>query len=192
MRICLLNINEITDDTQIKMWLPQRYRRALQYRSDGDRLRCIGAGLLLIRELGIRDESEILYTPDGKPFLAEGPAFSLSHSGSYCVLAVGEGKIGIDIEHMADANLPSLEMIASDAELAWVREGDRLQRLYTLWTRKEALAKAIGTGNFRDPREIDLKKYNERFFSTEFREGYCISTYEENEKSEIACFLTST
>ena len=192
MRIWLLNINEITDDTLVKTRLPQRYRRALQYRSESDRLRCIGAGLLLVRELGIRDESEILYTPDGKPFLAEGPAFSLSHSGSYCVLAVGEGKIGIDIEHMEAAHLPSLEMIASDAELAWVREGDRIQRLYTLWTRKEALAKAIGTGNFRDPREIDLKKYNERFFSTEFRESYCISAYEENEESETAHFLIST
>ena len=42
----------------------------MKYRSERDRLRCIGAGLLLIRELGIREESEILYTPDGKPFLA--------------------------------------------------------------------------------------------------------------------------
>ena len=180
VKICLLNINEITDDELVKTRLPQRYRRALKYRSEGDRLRCIGAGLLLIRELGIRDESEISYTSDGKPFLADGPAFSLAHSGDYCALAVGEGKVGIDIERMEEANLPALEMAVGTNELAWVREGDRLQRLYTLWTRKEALAKAIGTGNFCDPREIDLGKYNKTYFSTEFREAYCISTYEEN------------
>lgn len=180
MRICLLNINEITDVEPVKRQLPERWRRVLKYRSERDRLRCIGAGLLLIRELGIREESEILYTPDGKPFLADGPAFNLSHSGDYCALAVGEGKVGIDIERMEEANLPALEMTASADELAWVRQGDRLQRLYTLWTCKEALAKAIGTGNFRDPREIDLRKYEKKCFSTEFREDYCVSTYEEN------------
>ena len=184
MKICLLNIDEITDEEPVRTRLPQRYRRSLKYRSGSDRLRCIGAGLLLIRELGIRDESEILYTPDGKPFLSEGPAFSLSHSGSYCVLAVGEGKVGIDIERMEEVNLPVLEMAAGAAEVARIPEEDRLRRLYTLWTRKEALAKAVGTENFRDPREIDLTKYNEKYFSTRFMENYCISTYEENTQSE--------
>ena len=184
VRVCLLDINTITDDEPVKTRLPQRYRRVLQYRNEDDRLRCIGAGLLLIRELGIPEESKIQYTPDGKPFLAGGPAFSLSHSGSYCVLAVGEGKVGIDIERMQEADLPVLEMTAGAAELARIPEEDRLWRLYTLWTRKEALAKAVGTENFRDPREIDLTKYNEKCFLTWFMENYCISTYEENTQSE--------
>ena len=184
MKICLLNIDEITDEEPVRMRLPQRYRRSLKYRSESDRLRCIGAGLLLIRELGIRDESEILYTPDGKPFLSEGPAFSLSHSGSWCVLAVGEGRVGVDIECMEEVNLAALEMAAGAAELDQIREGSRLQRLYTVWTRKEALAKAIGTRNFRDPREIDLTKYSEKYFSTQFTGNYCISTYEEKPEEE--------
>ncbi len=179
MRICLLNINEITDDEPVRKLLPLRYRRALQYRSREDRLCCIGAGLLLIGELGIQRESDILYTADGRPFLAEGPAFSLSHSGIYCALAIGEGRVGIDIERMEEAGLGALEAAATPEEQAMITEGDALRRFYTLWTRKEALAKAIGTGLFRDPREIDLSKYNEKFFTTEFRGEYCISTYEE-------------
>ena len=179
-----MNINTITDDEPVRIRLPQRYRRAMKYRNEDDRLRCIGAGLLLIRELGIPEESKIQYTPDGKPFLAGGPAFSLSHSGSYCVLAVGEGKVGIDIERMEEVNLPVLEMTAGAAEVARIPEEDRLRRLYTLWTWKEALAKAVGTENFRDPREIGLTKYNEKYFSTRFMENYCISTYEENTQSE--------
>lgn len=182
MRICLLNINEITDYEPVRKLLPLRYRRAMQYRGEGDRLRCIGAGLLLIKELGIQRENDILHTPDGKPFLAEGPSFSLSHSGIYCALAIGDGKVGIDIERMEEVNLQALEVAANAAEQAWILEKDQLMRFYRLWTRKEALAKAIGTGHFSDPGEIDLNKYDEKCFSTVFREGYCISTYEDNEK----------
>ena len=179
MKVCLLNINEITDHEPVREQLPLRYRRALQYRSREDRLRCIGAGLLLINELGIQRESDILYTADGRPFLAEGPAFSLSHSGIYCALAIGEGRVGIDIEHMEEAALGALEAVANAKEQSVIREEDALRRFYTLWTRKEALAKAIGTGKFRDPREIDLSKYDEKLFTTEFRGEYCISTYED-------------
>ena len=182
MRICLLNINEITDHEAVRERLPLRYERAMKYRSEEDRLRCIGAGLLLIRELGIEKESEILHTPDGKPFLSDGPAFSLSHSGLSCVLAIGEGRVGVDIERMDEANLAALEAAADDAEQVWIREGDRLRRFHALWTRKEALAKAVGTGHFRNPREIDLRKYDSRCFSTFFREAYCISAYEEKER----------
>ena len=182
MRICLLNINEITDDEPVRKQLPRRYLRAMQYVNESDRLRCVGAGLLLLRELGIQSESEILFTLDGKPFLSEGPAFSLSHSGDFCVLAVGEGRVGVDIERMDKANLQALYVIANEAEQAWILEKDQLLRFYTLWTRKEALAKAVGTGNFRDPREIDLKNYDDKCFSTEIREGYCISTYQEERR----------
>lgn len=182
MRICLLNINEINDAEAVRKRLPQRWRRAMKYRLEEDRLRCIGAGLLLIRELGIEDESRILIGPEGKPYLADGPAFSLSHSGQYCALAVGEDRIGIDIERMDEAGLPALEAFASADEKARIGEDGPLRGFYALWTRKEALAKAVGTEHFRDPGEIDLRRFDSRCFTTQFMDDYCISVYEEKER----------
>jgi len=95
----------------------------------------------------------------GKPFLSgrEDICFSISHSGNYvaCVLW-DEGAIGLDIEIAANAEETRrlAPEFCSDRECAWIHEGgERLaaQRCLTLWTLKEAYAKATGEG-LDDPR----------------------------------------
>jgi len=103
----------------------------------------------------------VLIEPDkwGKPRLAGNPAgpklgFNLSHSAQTLALAVcREGEIGIDIEAVDDRMLPDITAIAgrhfSPAEQGFLlgrSPQDRLEHFFRMWTLKEAVLKAVGTG----------------------------------------------
>ncbi|WP_055589237.1 4'-phosphopantetheinyl transferase family protein [Streptacidiphilus griseoplanus] len=93
----------------------------------------------------------------GRPALAGAPGrhgldFNLSHSGGYAALAVGRGiRVGVDLEALtARSHLDAIARRVFDpAEQELLRrapQGRELQRWYRIWTTREALAKARGTG----------------------------------------------
>ncbi|MBR4577352.1 MAG: hypothetical protein IKO25_09120, partial [Clostridia bacterium] len=73
------------DISGLEALMPQRMEKAKRFRFEKDRLLCIGAGYLMIQALGIRNESVLRYGANGKPFAPGYSAFSLSHSGQWCV-----------------------------------------------------------------------------------------------------------
>ncbi len=98
-----------------------------------------------------------LYGQSGKPRLIPLPGqpsleFSLSHSGDYCVVAVGLGNpLGVDIEEIRD--LPQMIDIARQyfslgefRQLASLTGALQRDAFFALWTRKEAMVKALGQG----------------------------------------------
>ncbi|HEY9133718.1 MAG TPA: 4'-phosphopantetheinyl transferase superfamily protein [Dyella sp.] len=82
---------------------------------------------------------------------------SLSHSGSWVAIAVGEADcIGVDIERSPSqmnlsALMPRFCTPAECVQLSGLPTPLRETRLLALWTRKEALLKAFGTGLNEDP-----------------------------------------
>ncbi len=90
--------------------------------------------------------------PHGKPTLPGGPEFSASHSGDAVLIGVTDDiPIGVDVELVRSK--PRLDAIArrffSPREASYLETLDPTQRtaaFYRLWTLKEALVKAIGTG----------------------------------------------
>ena len=94
------------------------------------------------------------YNPDGKPYLRHHPKlhFNISHSHNYLIIAIAkENPVGIDIEYHKP--LKSLKNIAarffSDQEIMALKNNTQeLDLFFTLWTKKEALAKAIGHSIF--------------------------------------------
>ena len=90
------------------------------------------------------------YNPEGKPSLAGGPAFNLSHSGGWAALAVAEsGTLGIDIEAWREVERGVAERFFSDTEVASISplSGSVWQAaFFRCWTRKEAVVKACGPG----------------------------------------------
>ena len=93
----------------------------------------------------------------GKPHarLRGAPApisFSVSHSGGHGLLAVARGgRLGVDVEERVprrdlDALIAAVLTPIERAEIEAAGAGERIGRFYGLWTIKEALVKALGTG----------------------------------------------
>ncbi|MEE4300806.1 MAG: 4'-phosphopantetheinyl transferase superfamily protein [Pseudomonadales bacterium] len=85
---------------------------------------------------------------EGKPFLSDGPSFNVSHSGRWLLVGIcAAGRLGVDIE--VDDPVPEGAAIArtyfTEGERAALdREGP--EAFLRLWTRKEAMVKALGGG----------------------------------------------
>jgi len=91
----------------------------------------------------------------GKPRLADAGhrlGFNVSHSGDLALVCIAEGvEVGVDLERLRP--VPDAVAIArrrfTPEEARFVEEGgpaDADRRFLTCWTRKEALAKALGAG----------------------------------------------
>jgi 4'-phosphopantetheinyl transferase len=104
-------------------------------------------------------------TDAGKPFLtkpAQALQFNLSHSGPHSLIAVAEDRsVGVDIE----MSRPMSDILGVAMGIATAQEIDLLRQLpagemhssfFDLWTRKEALLKAIGRGFLVDPRQAEV------------------------------------
>lgn len=136
--------------------MPQRAARARRFRFENDRLLCLGAGFLMMRALGIRAESEVCLGENGKPYAPGFPPFSISHSGSVCILAsVPSGAVGADIEAVDPKHLDIASSVYTPAELGWMAQ-DPMERFFRLWTWKESVMKATGLGLALEPRRLEV------------------------------------
>lgn len=104
-------------------------------------------------------------TSVGKPFLARPTRnleFNLSHSRRHGLIAVANDRsVGVDIE----VRRPMSDLSGVALQIATPREAKRLRQLPTsqvhssffdLWSRKEAVLKAMGLGFLVDPREVEV------------------------------------
>jgi 4'-phosphopantetheinyl transferase len=153
---------------------PDEEARAGRFAFAADRARFLVAHAALRSRLGQEigcPPQEVRYRrgPQGKPALAEGGSdrarrlcFNLSHSRRVALIAWADRELGVDVED-ADRDVDELELgrtvfSAREQEaLAAIPVGQaRRAAFYALWTRKEAILKALGTGLSREPRTIDL------------------------------------
>jgi 4'-phosphopantetheinyl transferase len=75
--------------------------------------------------------------------------FNISHSGDYVLCAVGrKNRVGIDIEEVRPIILEDFVSILSAEDLQEIcrHPNGKLECFYNIWTRKEALVKAEGSG----------------------------------------------
>ncbi|WP_459855300.1 4'-phosphopantetheinyl transferase family protein [Humidesulfovibrio idahonensis] len=93
------------------------------------------------------------FNAHGKPSLVQGGSeFNLSHAGDWILVAVSvSGPVGIDVEPLRvlpDADALVERFFAPEERSAYLAcsEPDRARAFFTLWTRKEAYAKALGQG----------------------------------------------
>ena len=133
----------------------RRREKAARFVHTDDRLRCLAAGFLLKHQLPGYAEA-LLYTgADGKPFLKNGTAFSLSHGGDYIVLAWCEGAegIGVDVEPIREMEYYRAILPFAMAEREITAVGESGREAVRIWTRKESLYKSVGEG-VSDLREL--------------------------------------
>lgn len=145
--------------------------RAKRYRFEADSTRFATARAMLRRALSLylhRKPHDIIFEYDlnGKPGLngklSHDIQFNVSHSGNKVIIALARGRrIGVDVER-ADNDIPSLDLARQNFSLREVialekiAEEERATMFCRIWTRKEALLKAIGVGLAGLHHNIDL------------------------------------
>jgi 4'-phosphopantetheinyl transferase len=141
---------------------PGEHERAARFRFEPDRQRYLHGRmltrLLLGHHLGLEPAAVTFITGDhGKPFLDPASSasrlfFNAAHSGDWVLVALARGRdLGVDVEaHRTMSDVidiarrffapPELEALE-----AWPEEA-REAAFFRIWTRKEAVVKALGTG----------------------------------------------
>jgi 4'-phosphopantetheinyl transferase len=136
---------------------PAEITRAGRYHHEKDRQRFINSRAALRVILGYYLKVnpallEFALGPNKKPYLKQPAAkllFNTSHADNYVLIAVAGTEVGVDVERL-NSGFEWRDILAaafSPAETSNVgAQADPEKAFYTLWTRKEALAKATGKG----------------------------------------------
>ncbi len=151
----------VCDEADLALLDDTERSRAARFHFDRDRIRYVAAHAQARRHLGARlgvapADVALTTTRYGKPVLAPaGPGerfcFNLSHSGTVGYLAIASVSVGIDVElHRPIEDLQSLIDTyctrSEAAALSALPDSERLAGFLGVWTRKEAVLKAWGTG----------------------------------------------
>jgi phosphopantetheinyl transferase len=139
-------------------------------RRGDDRDRSLLAHAALVRLLATRADMDVAsvvidHEEGGRPIVAGNPGLMLAvgHSGEFVACAVSTRPVGVDIERS--------DRVEADHDLArrvcTVHERRQLERLpaplrraalIRLWTRKEAVVKALGVGLAIAPGRVDVRR----------------------------------
>jgi len=158
-------------ETDLRLLSADESLRAGRYHGPVLRRRFIAGRAALRRILAAYSEADpaglrFRYDPSGKPHLDNAPfsdiTFNASHSESTMLVAVGQmAAIGIDVECIrTDTGSAGLiETFFAEREqqiLRSVPQPERPSAFFTIWTRKEAVTKAMGDGIAAPLRDIDV------------------------------------
>ena len=164
-----------------------RREKSLKYIYEKDKLLSIGSSYLLKKYL---NNGQIKETPNGKPYIENGPLFNLSHSGEYSVLAIHPLKeIGVDIERIDINKLDAIKYTLSEEEKNELNP----ETLFRMWSNKESLIKCIGS-SLNDIKKVpglplsgERSLHGNKYFTKSLNyDGYSLSvTLSGNEEFDI-------
>lgn len=115
--------------------------------------RLLHAGLM---RLGCADTAlaTLRHRPRSRPTLDEAVHFSVSHCEGRIVCALSQqSEIGVDVEALGGLEAKDFPRYLNARERAWA--GASARRFYSVWTRKEAVAKAAGSRGLAAVPDID-------------------------------------
>ena len=118
--------------------------------------RLLASGL---RRLGHPEAAlgSLRHSAQGRPTLDLPIDVSLSHCDGRVVCALStRGPVGVDVEPLGALRAGAFALYLNAAERAWA--GDSPRRFYSVWTRKEAVAKAAGTAGLPALPRIDTSQ----------------------------------
>ena len=178
----------------------QRYEKYIAFKSEKAAYESFAAGLLfqtaVERLYGIgRDEIEIETSEKGKPYLKghEDIHFSISHTGQYAGIAIGDRPVGFDAEcagHDDGSSDEKYKGIAkrffSKDETELLEGSDDDPRLFRrIWSMKESYLKLTGLG-FSKTLDSFSVSFDKTVDEIEMLTGY---VYEHEKENEIAAYL---
>ena len=153
MRMLICDNMDLCTDAEVQRLLPlvssQRRDEALRYKHTFGQWTALQSWLML-RELGLPDKPWA-YNEHGKPYLPDGPHFSISHCKQGIAVAINDQPIGIDIESYRDVTPDLIAHSMNDKEQHTINAAENPTIAFIeLWTRKEAYLKYQGVGIIDD------------------------------------------
>jgi len=157
MNIFFLDIHKITKEEAdlVKKILPNRYKKALEYKNEEDYLRSLGIGLLIIYYFKLTKEAEVLIDNDGRYYIEGYSHFSVSHDGEFVIFVSYEKHIGLDVLQINLEDRKSLKDYFCKEELKWL-SSNRNTRFYILSAQKESVIKILGKNLNIKPVDINV------------------------------------
>ena len=161
----------------INLLTPYERDRANRYHFSKDKNRFIICRsllkVLLAEHLGLQVEKICIdIDANKKPYLASHPSvyFNVTHAGDYALIAIAKTPVGIDIEYINKSFdfTEILSSVFSDTEINHINNSNNKRNsFYQLWTRKEAVVKAIGKGIDENLIKITVTDGSHSIFSSE-------------------------
>jgi phosphopantetheinyl transferase len=100
------------------------------------------------------------YSEFGKPFIVDFSGYiSVSHSGKYAAVIIGENPVGVDVEKISPRILKVQERFMSRQEIDSISESESPDKFYVYWSSKEALHKLYGDQNFEFNKELIINNF---------------------------------
>lgn len=163
MEVLIFDQMEACTETAVQEMLAQvstqRREQAMKYKHLFGRFCCLKSWLMLQEMSGERMTGEWKYNEHGKPYLPNGPYFSISHCKEGIAVAIDEKPIGIDIEGIRRADEELIGRVMNEEERVEMND-----RMFTrLWTQKEAIVKAEGVGIQSFEQLQDVRSQNTTF-----------------------------
>lgn len=183
------NISEHEFQKLLKYCSIQEQENILRYRFLKDRLfRLIGYQMVKLK-YGVTYE-QISRSETGKPFLTTGQKFNISHSCEIVSVIFSTEEVGLDIEKNCSLQVDQFTGYFHPKEKEYLLKTLEIRQkdaFYFIWTRKEALLKAIGTGivnglNNENCLDSFIFYKNNRYniYTRSFLDGYTLSVCEKN------------
>ncbi|WDF57317.1 4'-phosphopantetheinyl transferase family protein [Mucilaginibacter sp. KACC 22063] len=148
------HLKEFPDDQfndYLELLPPSYWPYILKYRDFKDKKRKLLARLMVLYALRM-DHAEHLInkwtvSSLGKPHIPGWKNFCISHSGNWVILICSNNLIGIDVEVVDIKLYTDIVVLLHKDEQEYINNAeDKATAFCKIWTRKEAVLKAIGTG----------------------------------------------
>lgn len=151
VRVFLGDISDIDlDRVDENIFSNYRIKKTHKIKNTNSLRQSIGAELVLIYAVKkcFNIDPPVDYRADdrGKTYFNNIDAFfSLSHSGRYVACVISENEVGVDIQKKREPNMKLAERFFTKSEYESVKK-DPIDKFNRIWTRKEAVSKAVGDG----------------------------------------------
>ncbi len=153
VKVAVFDRMEECTEAEVARLLPlvsaQRREQALQFKHTFGQFCCLKSWLMLREQMenGQCPMAHWRYNEHGKPYIENGPFFSISHCKESIAVAVDEQPVGVDIEGIRHADDELIRRTMNELEQAEIVAAEDRDRAFTrFWTQKEAIVKCLGTG----------------------------------------------
>ena len=156
LKYCIENIHNLSDINSKYLLIKKEKQNAIDcLKNLDDKKRSILGEKLLID--GLKNYYNVDYNDiaikknkHGKPYISNlefsNIKFNISHSHDYSICAFSNHEIGVDIEMIRKVNINILDHFATNQEKEYILSSNEhlFQRLFTIFTLKEAYFKMLG------------------------------------------------